>query len=710
MTGAPAIDPVGCALRRHGGAAGDRTALVGDRIALTYGALLEEVERLAATLAAAGPAAIGLLADNGPAWAVVDLAASAAGVPLVPIPPFFAPGQIAHVIADAGLPLVISARDFPGQSSPAITVAGEALFLVATGAAPRSLPEGTAKVTYTSGTTGTPKGVCLSRAHLGEVATAIVEAVGADLAERHLAVLPLAVLLENVAGLHPTLIAGGTYVAPGLRTLGFHPGRAPDWPSFVDALSMHQATTCILVPELLEGLTATLEATQHRLPHLRHLAVGGARVSTALLRRARALGLPVHEGYGLSECGSVVALNTARADREGTVGRILPHHAVTIAADGEIVVKRPGFLGYLGAQADSPTNFHTGDLGRFDTEGYLTVTGRKKNVIITSLGRNIAPEWVEGELAEHPAIAQCVVFGDDAAELTALIAPDDDDAPDSLLAQAVAHANRRLPDYARIGAWRRIPRLTAADGMLTGNGRLRRDRIRAVHLDAAAGPSFFDRLDAAVAAERDALFAVPQIVDGLAGRITRATYIAYLGEAYHHVRHTVPLLHEALERLDVAQVWLRPVLQTYIDEEAGHERWILNDIARSGGNADAVEHGRPRPETAAMVDHAYRFVREVNPVGLLGMIFVLEGTSIELAARGAQALMASLELPIDCFSYLSSHGALDVEHMRFFRDVVNRIETAQDQEAVVAMAQRIFVLFADMFRAIPHAGGLSDAA
>jgi long-subunit acyl-CoA synthetase (AMP-forming)/pyrroloquinoline quinone (PQQ) biosynthesis protein C len=679
----------------------NRVALKTERRDWSYSELAAEVARVRFLITERKPRAIGILADNGAHWVVCDLAAVGAGIPVVPIPAFFTPLQIAHVIKDAGLDVVLSERDFPGLASATLDVAGHQLYWVITSATAKAFPLGTAKITYTSGTTGTPKGVCLSQAHLETVAQSLVTVLGADLAQRHIAVLPLAILLENVAGLYPTLLSGATYVVPSLKTLGYSSGLTPDAATLTKTLEHFHATSCILVPELLRLLVDHLGHTGQKLAHLTYAAVGGARVPPVLIAQARNLGIPAYEGYGLSECGSVVALNTPTQDRTGTVGHVLPHVNLSVASDGEIIVHHPGFLGYLGGATVDTAHFATGDIGDV-TDGVVTISGRKKNIIITALGRNIAPEWIESELGADGAIAQCAVFGDDTDHLTALIVPRSATIPDSMLAAAVAAANARLPIYAQIGKWHRVAAFTTENGTLTPNHRLRRDAIKALHFRTDSNSTFFDRLVASTAAEQAALFAVPQIVDGLAGRISRATYIAYLAEAYHHVKHTVPLLRETLAHLPHDKAWLKDVLQDYIDEETGHEHWILDDIANAGGDADAVATSQPAPATAAMVDFAYHYIRHRNPIGFFGMVFVLEGTSIQLASRGAQALMSALQLPPNCFSYLTSHGALDLDHMDFFRTVVNRINDPKDQAAIIDMAKNMFTLFANVFRSIPH--------
>ncbi len=221
--------------------------------------------------------------------------------------------------------------------------------------------------------------------------------------------------------------------------------------------------------------------------------------------------------------------------------------------------------------------------------------------------------------------------------------------------------------------------------------------------------SFFERLERETSAERLALYSVPQLVDGVQGKISKETYLAYLAEAFHHVSHTVPLLTAARDGMDTGHAAFRAALEEYIAEETGHEQWILNDIARAGGDAEAVRKGPPRAATELMVAYAYDYVRRINPMGMFGMVYVLEGASIALATHGAGAVSKALGLGPECFSYLSSHGALDQEHMTFFARLMDTVEDPADQAAILHVARRIFGLFADMFRAIPHERELAHA-
>lgn len=390
---------------------------------------------------------VALSMNNEIEWVLWDLAALTAGVTLVPLPPFFTKEQRNHAIVSSGCDAII-------------TVDG----LIPLPNLPVSLPQDTAKITYTSGTTGTPKGVCLSAQAMQNVAQSIVDVLGKDMAGIHVCVLPLGVLLENVAGVCATLMAGGTVVFNRLESFG------KNYENLHSILKASSATSAILVPEILRILMEQV-AQSGPLPSLEYIAVGGSKVSPALIMRARALGLPVYEGYGLSECASVVALNTPQDDQIGSVGKLLPHIHATIE-NGEIIIRNTGFLGYVGEPA--PEYIYTGDLGTIDTDGYIGITGRKKNVLITSYGRNIAPEWVESELLSQPEIAQAVVYGDGESCLSAFIVPASATAK---IADGVNRANARLPDYAQVKHFNPVPPFSPDDGTMTGTGRPRRSRI-----------------------------------------------------------------------------------------------------------------------------------------------------------------------------------------------------------------------------------------
>jgi long-subunit acyl-CoA synthetase (AMP-forming) len=245
------------------------------------------------------------------------------------------------------------------------------------------------------------------------------------------------------------------------------------------SLALHRPESLVLVPELLRLIVRAAQGG-HALPDsLKFIAVGGAPVAANLLEEAAALGLPVFEGYGLSECGSVVCLNTPQASRLGSVGRALPHVSVARDRRGELRVSGWLMSGYLGdTHFHGPHEIATGDLAEVDADGYVYIRGRLRNLFITSFGRNVSPEWIERELAHEPAIRHALAIGEGRPDVRALVCPAKPELAQTAIAQAVERANGRLPDYARVRHVVRMPETpTLSNGLLTANGRLRRERI-----------------------------------------------------------------------------------------------------------------------------------------------------------------------------------------------------------------------------------------
>ncbi|UNK49808.1 iron-containing redox enzyme family protein [Lysobacter sp. S4-A87] len=212
--------------------------------------------------------------------------------------------------------------------------------------------------------------------------------------------------------------------------------------------------------------------------------------------------------------------------------------------------------------------------------------------------------------------------------------------------------------------------------------------------------TFHERLLAETQAERLSLLSIPIIQDALAGIIQRQDYEAFLQQAYHHVRHTVPLLMACGSRLPARLEWLRTAVGEYIEEEMGHHEWVLDDLAACGLDRDAAATSSPSAATELMVAYAYDTIARGNPVGFFGMVLVLEGTSVALATRAAVAIESGLGLPRNAFSYLLSHGDLDVEHVGFFEGLMNRLDDSDDQAAVIHAARRFYRLYGDIFRGL----------
>ncbi len=330
---------------------------------------------------------------------------------------------------------------------------------------------GLATIIYTSGTTGRPKGVMLSHTNMlanAEDAAAVLPLSEEDLL---LSFLPLSHGFERTGGLYTSLRAGGTIAYGG--------GIA----SLTDDLAAVRPTILCCVPRVLErvyqhmlgeresasfvkqkilswalevgraaGRVRTSDAAlpfplslQHALAdrlvfgalrsalggRVRFLVSGGAPLNADLACFFHGAGIPVYEGYGLTEAGPVVACNTPDRNRVGSVGAPLPQVAVRIADDGEVCVRGPNVMaGYYNrpedtaAALDAEGWLHTGDIGAIDAQGFLAITDRKKDLLITSQGENIAPQPIEGRFRQEPLIEEACLIGDQRPYLTVLLVPD----------------------------------------------------------------------------------------------------------------------------------------------------------------------------------------------------------------------------------------------------------------------------------------------
>ncbi|EGQ8010515.1 AMP-binding protein [Vibrio parahaemolyticus] len=463
----------------------DRVAFVGYKanqtVELTYFELLNKIELVAAELIAQNIKALALRAENSLDWAIVDLAAMVAGIIVVPIPTFFSDAQVEHTLEQSGVNVLVGdwqawLAAHPKQS---ITLQGQPLSIANLPLLRRNqlgdedtqvayLPE-TGKITFTSGSTGRPKGVCLSNDHLCLVAKSLADAVS-DTAHSHLVLLPLSTLLENITGVYVPLMLGVTsYILPGEQT-GLLGSSRFEPRLFAEALESIRPESLVLTPALLLALIQITKQQPSLVDSLKFVAVGGAKVSSQLINAAHALNIPAFEGYGLSECGSVVCLNTPAEFKAGTCGKPLPHTQIRIAEDDELLVKGNVALGYLN-EPFTQEWLATGDLAQIDAQGFVTLSGRKKNLIVTAYGRNVSPEWIESEALAFLPMTPLIVTGDSQQTLCAVIANSED-------VEAKVHAlNRTLPDYAQIRTLLLLDNPRAISGWYTDNGKLKRNQI-----------------------------------------------------------------------------------------------------------------------------------------------------------------------------------------------------------------------------------------
>jgi long-chain acyl-CoA synthetase len=417
---------------------------------LTYGVVAERVRRVASWLLARGLVPgdrIAVWSPNMPEYAVLYFGAWLVGVAVVPIDVRTRPETLDHFVAAATPRLAFRSQHLQHAFGPPVeaTFDLEDLFELVAGtpllqSLPVVEPESPAVIAYTSGTTGQPKGVILTHGNLVAELDGMQAAFPLQRGWRALSVLPLSHALELVIGLLHAYRSGVcvTYL-PRLSAV-----------AIARALREERITCLILVPELLRLLLSRIEQRAeehgrqahwrlaHRLAvwlppglrrllfypvhrelggHLQFFGCGGAPLDVKLARAWERIGVRVLEGYGLTETSAASTINTWAAQQLGTAGKPIPGVEVRIADDGEILIRgptvTPGYfqLSERTARAFIDGWFRTEDVGAFDADGFLRVTGRQASKIVLSDGRNVYPEDVERALNQHALVQESCVVG-----------------------------------------------------------------------------------------------------------------------------------------------------------------------------------------------------------------------------------------------------------------------------------------------------------
>lgn len=442
--------------------------------AISYRELKERVTQTVDWLKQEKVKSVSIYAQNSVDWIIVDLACQQAGVIFTPIPLFFSESQLSKLVASVKPDIIFSDRTMPfgNQRSLALLSLKTYCFSIKE---PVEVPENTSKITYTSGSTGDPKGVCLSLSNQMSVAKSLVDVIGIQ-KPRHLCLLPLPTLLENIAGVYSPLLAGGTIIVPSDAERGFEGSKLSNPQKLLESISKHAPNTIILVPELLQVLVIAVKRGWSPPSSLKFIAVGGSRITPSLIIEARKLNLPVFQGYGLSECSSVVSLCTLDDDIN-SAGQLLPHIEASIE-NGELVISGNTFLGYLEDNKSwYRAKVNTGDIASLK-DNFVYIEGRIKNTIINSFGRNISPEWVESELLSTGMFQQVVVVGDSKPFCTALLVPASSELSKGAINDQLEQINSTLPDYAQVKFPIVLPRpMLNEQGLYTANLRPRRNEI-----------------------------------------------------------------------------------------------------------------------------------------------------------------------------------------------------------------------------------------
>jgi len=439
---------------------------------VTWNELAQDVRRFAAALCSAGVRPgdrVAQLSENRYEWIVADMAIVLAGGIHVPIHAPHTGPQAAYQIthSDAKIALVsnqeqadklaraeehlpagvqffaydacearIHGNCVPTWSEQVAAVRDDEIARVDQGASDSLTPDSLATILYTSGTTGEPKGVCLTHRNLVSNALATLEMFDQQEGDLRLCFLPLSHIFARTCDLY-TWIASGSQLAlaENRETVvadaqAVQPTHISGVPYFYDKI--HRG--------LCEAGAADSPGAANALlgGRLRMCASGGAALPDYLFEFFEKQGLPIYQGYGLTETSPVITVSAPGAVKRGSAGRPIPGVEVRSAADGEIFTRGPHVMrGYWKDEAataemiDADGWLATGDLGRLDDEGFLFITGRKKEILVTAGGKNVAPVQLESMLCEDPLIIQAMIVGDDRKYLSALLVPD----PENLKAE-----------------------------------------------------------------------------------------------------------------------------------------------------------------------------------------------------------------------------------------------------------------------------------
>jgi long-chain acyl-CoA synthetase len=403
------------------------------------------------------------VSENRQEWIIADLAIQMAGAVHVPVHPTLSGPQIAWQIRHSTPRVVLLSGEHQAAKLAALggelgadarwlgydaceqRLNGRQIESFASTVAAADLLQGTAAacetratakaddlgtILYTSGTTGEPKGVMLTQGNLASNACSTIGAFGLMPNQTRLNFLPLSHIFARTCDLYCWLVEGSRMaIAESRETViadchSIHPTYLNGVPYFFE--KVYRALCALGQHEKAGALRGILGGA------IEKCCAGGAALPDYLYDYFHSQGVPLLQGYGLSETSPVITISTGTAHRRASCGRAIPGVEVRIADDGEILTRGPHVMtGYYQNPAATEEVLHdgwlaTGDLGRLDDDGFLYITGRKKEILVTSGGKNIAPVYLESLLTEDPLILQAMVVGDGRSCLGALIVPNTD--------------------------------------------------------------------------------------------------------------------------------------------------------------------------------------------------------------------------------------------------------------------------------------------
>jgi long-chain acyl-CoA synthetase len=411
---------------------------------------------------------VALIGGNSPNWILHDLALLSLNAVVVPIHPELPESILTQQIENAACTWMVR------QSSEGQLICGKSAdfgLSISPLQLQQPIPVNLATIIYTSGTTGQPKGVMLTHDNLIACATTTQSILPFAEDGRVLNILPFSHIYARSSDLYQCLLSGTTLVLSSPDTIEHD-------------LHRFQPTNMHAVPRIYERLwekAGSLEALREMFgPQVDWMKAGGSMLSPTLVQQYSSAGLLLLQGYGMTECSPVIATETKTIRKLGTIGKPLSILETRLIEEGVLEVRgssvSPGYW-----QGESIHDwFSTGDLAEQDADGYLTITGRKKEMIVLSTGRKINPAAIEAVLQQDPAIAQAFVYGDDQhPHPVALLVVQGEF--DSVRFQAV---QVNLAPWERIEKYKLLAKpFSISAGEITASMKLRRDVIRSQYAD-----------------------------------------------------------------------------------------------------------------------------------------------------------------------------------------------------------------------------------
>ncbi len=475
----------------------EKIALKSGNSEISYLELCFQIDKISNYLKEQNHKVVATLCSNCVEWIIIDLACLKLEICFIAIPHFFSEKQMESLIKSAKPSIVIfndksfskrltyNYNIFLGSCQEKSKIFGFDDFFAIESLIKNQnileIDEKCVKITYTSGSSGEPKGVCLSVKQIENVVFALQKRVGIANIEKHFSILPLSILLENIAGVYLALTSEAFAVILDTKEIGFKDSSSIDINKLASSLEKYKPTSFILVPEIAKVVISLVKMDKISSKKWRFIAVGGAKIAKGFIDEAISLNIPLYQGYGLSEFASVVSLNSADDNKSGSVGKVLPHIDIKINEDGEILLKNNLFIGYLGKERLRDEYYETGDIGKIDDDGFLWILGRKKDFFITSFGRNVSPQWVESEFLKSDKILQIAVFGEARPSNIAVIFSS---SKADVLQKEIEKINKELPDYARVSeVVYAKEKFSFENGLTTSNGRILRNNIYQLYIN-----------------------------------------------------------------------------------------------------------------------------------------------------------------------------------------------------------------------------------